>query len=321
MPLPVIGKKLRAGAVQHLHSDLSPHIIPCEGFNGRLHKECIKMTALQFPCTIFKTQKWMDDYSASDMRCGDLTEAQLKSQYRLDYISGRVDPWTLTRRSSMDRPQSMFCCNLRGKGEKITRQQCTAMLFDEFRSLSRKFSLYGPYSHLIEKMITHMQHGNGTPFRDMALDRALKEQILNDMTKNSTRLRLYEFIEKNIDWDKKCYPANEKNKLKEIILGGKLPKFDRFQDNFNGMGITVHDTWATHITIKSLHIDNDRYRAVVHYKVQDHFGLDSDDILKTKFSQFHFFRIWFVLQRYNQFGFKPFMTNMEATIEITGTRK
>ncbi|WP_376748436.1 DUF3289 family protein [Pantoea septica] len=69
----------------------------------------------------------MDDYGAKDMRCGDLTEAQLKSHYRLDYISDRVDPWTLTRRSSMDRPQSMFCCNLRGQGEKIpdgSAQQC-----------------------------------------------------------------------------------------------------------------------------------------------------------------------------------------------------
>jgi len=34
-----------------------------------------------------------------------------------------------------------------------------------------------------------------------------------------------------------------------------------------------------------------------------------------------FFRIWFVLQRYKQFGFKPFMNNMEAIIEITGDRK
>jgi len=84
------------------------------------------------------------------------------------------------------------------------------------------------------------------------------------------------------------------------------------------MGITVHDTWATHITIQSLQIDNGRYRAVMHYKVQDHFGLDNDDISKIKFSQFRFFRIWFVLQRYNQFGFKPFMTNMKATVEIIG---
>ncbi|WP_090133230.1 YPO3983 family protein [Kosakonia oryziphila] len=279
------------------------------------------MAALQFPSTIFKTQKWMDDYSASDMRCGDLTEAQLKSRYRLDYISDRVDPWTLTRRSSMDRPQSMFCCNLRRAGEKITRQQCAAMLFDEFRSLSRKFSLYGPYSHLIEKMITHMQNGNDTPFRDMSLDRALKEQIIRDSSeKNSTRILLSKALKTGIDWESKHFPAEKQDRLRKAILEGRLPKFDRFQDNFNGMGITVHDTWATHITIKSLHIENDRYRAVVHYKVQDHFGLDSDDITKTKFNQFHFFRIWFVLQRYNQFGFKPFMTNMEATVEIIGAR-
>lgn len=278
------------------------------------------MAALHFPCTIFKTQKLMDDYSAKDMRCGDLTEAQLKSQYRLDYISDRVDPWTLTRRSSMDRPQSMFCCNLRGQGEKITRQQCAAMLFDEFRSLSRKFSLYGPYSHLIEKMIIHLQNGNGTPFRDISLDRALKEHILNDKTKNSTYLLLKEALSINIDWENKYYPREESGKLRDAVLSGRLPKFNRFQDNYNGMGITVHDVWATHITIKSLQINNNRYRAVVHYKVQDHFGLDSDDILKIKFSQFHFFRIWFVLQRYNQFRFKPFITNIEAFIDISGSQ-
>ncbi|MGV3346569.1 YPO3983 family protein, partial [Enterobacteriaceae bacterium LUAb1] len=206
------------------------------------------------------------------------------------------------------------------EGEKITRQQCAALLFDEFRQLSRLFSVYGPYSHLIEKMITHMQNGNGMPFRDMALDSALKEQILNDKTENSTLLKIKEVLAHYINWEGKFFPAGEKDRLRKVILDGKLPKFDRLQDNFNGMGITVHDTWATHITIRSLQIGNDRYRAVVHYNVQDHFGLDSDDISNFKFSQFHFFRIWFVLQRYNQFGFKPFMTNMEATVEITGGR-
>ena len=278
------------------------------------------MAALQFPCTLFKTQKWMDDYSASDMQCADLTEAALKSHYGLGYISDRVDPYTLTRRSSMDRPQSMFCCNLRGQGEKISRQQCASMLFDEFRLLSRQFSLYGPYSHLIEKMITHMQNGNGKPFRDMALDGALKEQILNEKSENSTLLRINEVIKNYINWKENTYPIEKKDELRKAISGGKLPKFDRFQDNYNGMGITVHDTWVTHITLNSVHIENDRYRAVVHYKVQDHFGLDSEDILKTKFCQFHFFRIWFVLQRYNQFGFKPFMTNMAATVEVSGGR-
>ncbi len=279
------------------------------------------VTALQFPTTIFQTQNRMDDYSAKDMRCGDLTEAQLKSHYHLVDVSTRANPYTLAKITPFNQPQSMFYGS-RGEGKKITSQECARILFDEFRDLSHQFSIYGPYKHLIEKMITHMQYGNGKPFSSMHLDSALKEHILRDnSTENSTRFRLQKAFNTFIDWGNKCYPEKEKGKLRKVILDSKLPKFDRFQDNINGLGITVHDTWATNITIKSLHIDNDRYRAVVHYKIQDHFGLDVDDISKFRFNQFRFFRIWFVLQRYNQFGFKPFMTDMEATIEITGDRK
>ncbi|QHM70417.1 DUF3289 family protein [Mixta intestinalis] len=45
------------------------------------------MAALQFPCTIFKTQKWMDDYSASDMRCGDLKDHILNDKTEKKYIT------------------------------------------------------------------------------------------------------------------------------------------------------------------------------------------------------------------------------------------
>lgn len=276
------------------------------------------MTALQFPCTIFKTQKWMDDYGARDMRYGDLTEAQLRKHYHLENVSTRVNPYTLTKITPFSQSQLMPY-GYRGDTAKMTPQQCARILFDEFRHLSRMFALFSPYRHLIDKMITHMQYGNGAPFRDMLLDRALKEVIVNDNVKEySTRLLLADAISKNIDWASKTYPNHKKIQLFNAMQNSKLPKFDRFQDNFNGMGITVHDTWATQITIKSLHIDNDSYQAEVHYKVQDHFGLDDDDILKSKFNQFHFFRIWFVLQHYKIFGFRPFMTNMEANIQITG---
>ncbi|NEG62152.1 DUF3289 family protein [Pantoea agglomerans] len=278
------------------------------------------MTALQFPCTIFQTQNRMDDNSAKDMCCGDLSESQLKKHFHLLDVSTRANPYHLTKITPFTQPQSMFY-GFRGEGEKITRQQCANILFDELRDLSRLFSIYGPCKHLIEKIITHMQYGNGKPFTSMHLDGALKEHILREnSTENSTRLRLEKAFNAFIDWDNKNYPIKNKDELRKAIAFGKLPKFNRFQDNYNGMGITVHDTWATHITIKSLQVDNDRYRAVVHYNVQDHFGLDVDDISKFKFSQFRFFRIWFVLQRYNQFGFKPFMTNIEAKIEITGGR-
>ncbi len=278
------------------------------------------MAALPLPCTLFETQNRMDDHHAKDMQCGDLTAEQLKTRFRLDHVSGRVNPYTLTKFTTSNRPPSMYSSS-HGASEKISRQECARILFDEFRDLSRTFSIYGPYRHLIGQMITHMQHGNGAAFTSMHLDSALKEQILNDNSpENSTRLILKKAFSINIDWKNKCYPVNKKEKMIKSILDGKLPKFDRFKDNFNGMGITVHDTWATQITLKSLQIDNDSYRAVVHYKVQDHFGLDNADILNTKFKDFIFFRIWFVLQRYDKFGFKPFMTNMEANIEITGNR-
>ncbi|ARJ44053.1 hypothetical protein B1H58_19720 [Pantoea alhagi] len=276
------------------------------------------MTALRFPCRIFETQKRMDDYGADDMRYGDLTESQLKNEYHLHDVSTRIDPYTLTEITPFRQPHSRFYGSW-GAGAKHSTAECVTILFDEMRHLSQAFAIYGPYRHLIEEMITHMQHGEGAPFSSPYLNSALRMHIINDRSsENSTRLLLQDTFALKIDWKNKFYPASDKAELKKAISKGKLPKFDRFQDKINGMGITVHDTWATHITIESLCIDNYHYRARVKYTIQDHFGLDAYDILKAKFNLFRFFRIWFVLQRYNRFGFKPFITNMEAITEITG---
>lgn len=132
----------------------------------------------------------------------------------------------------------------------------------------------------------------------------------------TTRIHSYERIP--LDWVNRNYSADKKKELINAIYLGKLPEFDRVQNSFNGLGISVHDTWATEICIKSLQISEPGYRAVINYKVQDHFGLDNEDLHKFKFNQFRFFRIWFVLQRYALFGFKPFMTNIDATVAITG---
>lgn len=60
--------------------------------------------------------------------------------------------------------------------------------------------------------------------------------------------------------------------------------------DFNGMCLTVHGTRPTQITLCSLQIEDAYYRAVLHGQVQD------------------------------KFGFKPYMTNMEATVDIMGER-
>ena len=76
------------------------------------------MTALRLPCTIFKTQKRMDDYGADDMRYGDLTESQLKNEFHLLDVSTRVDPYTLMEITPFRQPHSRFYGS-RGAGENI----------------------------------------------------------------------------------------------------------------------------------------------------------------------------------------------------------
>jgi len=278
------------------------------------------MSALSFPCTIFITKNRMDDFGAKDMHCGDLSAEQLKRDFGLSTVSDRVDPWTLARKNYQNVPT--YPASSSWHTESISKQECINILFDEFRECAKLFSFYGPYRDNIIEMITHMQHKKGMDFSSSRLDSALREQILTDRSdENSSRLLLQTTLIEKIDWKNGYYPLNMKDELTKAIGKGKLPKFDRIQDRFNGMGISVHDTWATQISIKSLRIEGNRFRAVVHYKIQDHFGLDNQDVQNWKYRNFNLFRIWFVLQRYSKFAFKPFMTNMETTIEITGERK
>ncbi|AYX16475.1 DUF3289 family protein [Yersinia pseudotuberculosis] len=276
-----------------------------------------KTLPLQFPLCIFKTRNRMDDYGAADMKNGDLTEAELKGKFNLRGVSVTLDPYTGEKT-----PTSFAMDHFNQKPkEKVNKAEVARVLFDEFRHLSDTFSFSGKYQSIMRKMITHMQINNGAPFRDLLLDSALKEQILSDKSKNSSLLSIKKTLLEKIDWDNGHYPLSDKVILSEVMKDIILPRFDRSKDRINGLGIGVHAIHATHITIKSLKVDGDMFHATVHYRSQDHFGLDDTDILDSFYRQFRIFHIWFVLQRWKGLGYKPFLTNMEASIEITGKRQ
>ncbi|MBO1552052.1 YPO3983 family protein [Yersinia pseudotuberculosis] len=275
-----------------------------------------KTLPLQFPLCIFKTHNRMDDYGAADMKNGDLTEAELKGKFNLRGVSVTLDPYTGEKT-----PTSFAMDHFNKKPkEKVNKAEVARVLFDEFRYLSDTFSFSGKYQSIMRKMITHMQINNGAPFRDLLLDSALKEQILSDKSKNSSLLKIREILKKAIDWENGYYPLSAKDTITRSLYGTVLPRFNRLNDRINGLGISVHAIHATHITIKSLKVDGDMFHAIVHYRSQDHFGLDDTDILDSFYRQFRIFHIWFVLQRWKGLGYKPFLTNMEASIEITGKR-
>lgn len=79
----------------------------------------------------------MDDYGASDMRCVDLTAEQLNKHFRLTEVSTKVDPYTLTKIPQPIKP-TFGITGPRPRGERITKQECARILFDELRYTSRK---------------------------------------------------------------------------------------------------------------------------------------------------------------------------------------
>lgn len=286
--------------------------------------------ALPLPARIYTTQRGMDDYDAKDMHFGDLSEDVLKERFGLTDISAKVNPYTLTL--IPDNVASQYGGFYPGglteenKPVVVSRDESAALMFDEFRQLAKVFSFHGPYKNIITEMINHMQENSGRPYSSPLLNQALKEQILNDRSEKSSLLKIKNSLSDTVDYEYGFIPKSKENVLFDEkgnfkdVNDAVLPKFDRQIDKTNGLVITVHDTWATHITLESLEVNGESYRAKVQYRIQDHFGLDDGDVLNPLYREFRIFRLWFALQRWNVYGYRPFITEMNATLEINGRR-
>ncbi|WP_276639732.1 DUF3289 family protein [Siccibacter turicensis] len=251
---------------------------------------------LILPVSVFETVKLMDDFNAPDMRHGDLSKTTLIDKYGLMDVSARCNAYDMSR----------------------LKQNATIM-FDELRSLSDAFSFYGPYKHLMRRMIDHMQANTGATFTDDLFNQAMANHPFMYGSKSPVTY-LQGALKDSIDWNKKIFPERNEKNLWQAISRSTLPKFDHWSDKINGLGISIHDTWATHITLQELTIKGDTFNAKVHFRVQDHFGLDAVDISDAIFKEIRMFRIWFVLQRWQHFGYRPFITELNFTKNITGTR-
>lgn len=281
------------------------------------------MTNAVFPQTIFMTQRPFNDYGADDMRYGDISADRLIREFGLKNISNIVDPYTLTRLTTFDNPQSRFAGVYGGahRGGTISVQDCARLLFEEMQKTSLPYSFVGPYRYLINQMLRHFQRSTGTPFSDSQLNAAYSQKIQSNYDANNINFTIQETIGSFIDYKSRGFPQERLNDVTTAIKGSILPKFDSFiLDKINGMGITIHDVHATKIDIIGLEVGERGWKARVKFTGQDHFGLDINDIQKKKFRQFKFFQIWFVLQRFNKFGFRPFLTNLEAVINFQGNR-
>lgn len=330
----VDGAEIRCGCPQGSNFLIAPGTIPqLSTASARMapvaapepeqHAQAARPEPLPLPARIYQTVRQMDDNRAKDMRYGDLDTLALGNQFYIDVdnVSAKVNPRTLKLQptaSTATQYSPYAMQSLEQQMPSVSKGEATRLMFDEFRELAKLYSFHGPYKSIITEMITHMQENYGTPYSSPLLDQALKEQILNDHSDKSSLLKIKKAMKSAIDYEYGFIPLSKENVFYREISEAILPKFDRKIDKTNGLVITVHDTWSTHITLVSLQVSGNSYRAMVHYRVQDHFGLDDDDVLNPVYREFRIFRLWFALQRWDQYGYKPFITEMNATVEITG---
>lgn len=279
------------------------------------------MYEMNFPCEIlFQTKHLFNDASTDDMQYSDLSASELRS-LGLNDVSTIVDPYNMI---FIDKTAKLFNASFIPEyspkdDQSVTPEQCASILFDEMRKLSGMFAS-GQYKNLTAEMINHFQHGKGRPFGHSALlnrayfDLLSSKQyvdtslgIIRKMINDYVNDRRKQVGSQNFIWD-----------VRSAIFGTALPKFNDLEDRINGMGITVHDIFFQRIVMLNFKQYQTGWEADILFEAQDHFGLGREDITKKLYQNFRYFRIWFVLQRYNCFSFKPFVTNFNATIKLTG---
>ncbi|AJF74906.1 hypothetical protein TE10_23930 [Raoultella ornithinolytica] len=250
---------------------------------------------------IYSTKNKMNDFTTDDMRYGDLSKEQILAQGKLNRI------------------------NLFGEEFKINLFNFNKTVDEHFASMDSMafWTTSGEYAPLIQIMLEKFRKNEGGIMQHELLNKAFLG--------HKTTKKCVEVIRKLID---ELLLNNQYNQLSEndlIELRARigrnvtLPKFTDW-DWFNGLGITIHDTYSTKIYLDDFEIIETEtrgfrrksFKARLTFQIQDHFGLDIADVNGKIFELSSWFCSWFILQRYKPYGYKPFINESNFSIWIDG---
>jgi len=236
---------------------------------------------------IFETKRKMNDFTADDMRHGDMTKEKILQQ---------------------------------GNHKIFTRFNFNNTVDEHFENMIDMgyWSAWGDYSPLINIMIEKFKKGDGGILRHNLLNKA----FLEHSTTIECVKKIKEFLSNLLSNNGfRSLSIDDLQRLTLMIRdpkdGIKLPKFDNY-DWFNGLGITIHDTYATKIHLDYININNEGFEASLSFKIQDHFGLDVSDLNGKYFEYSPWFCSWFILQRYKSYDYRPFINEANFSLVITG---
>ncbi|EOW6772976.1 DUF3289 family protein [Cronobacter muytjensii] len=242
---------------------------------------------------IFNTFKKMNDFTADDMRYGDMTKEQILAQGKMNKI------------------------DILGRELKVNFFNFDKTVDEHFESMDSMgyWTAWGKYSDLIKIMLKKFKANEGGVLKHNLLNKAFSEHVTTVECVNKIKGFIQLLLADN---DYKSFSINDLNVLNEKIKNNvKLPKFDNY-DWFNGLGITIHDTYSSRIYLDYIDVSDGKFKAQISFQIQDHFGLDVADVNGKGFENLSWFCSWFILQRYTEYGYMPFINEADFTIFIEG---
>ncbi len=235
-------------------------------------------------------RKKMNDFTVDDMRYGDLTKEQILAQGKLNRV------------------------NVFGEEFKINLFDFNKTVDEHFASMESMafWTAWGEYTALIQIMLEKFRKNEGGVLRHELLNKAFLEHKTTKECVEKIKKIIDELLHDNGFRSLTLEDLGELNL--RISKEAKLPKFDDW-DWFNGLGITIHDTYSTKVYLDDFEIietdtvspHSKKFKLRLTFQIQDHFGLDTDDVNGKGFEDLPWFCSWFILQRYKPYGFKPFI--------------
>ena len=229
---------------------------------------------------------------AEDLRCGDLSEDELRA---LDWISW-ADFETYT--PALHRfDWEVMCTNSFSEGE---------------------------LEDVILDMIDHFMEGSGSTYSNSVLTQKAFEHDATQAYINQVKARLGLMINAyDGDISGLAFSPDTRNShpLAQVLDAEDAIKleYDTASDIMNGLTICVDKVWGNKIEVVEYLVNDNSYSCTLHYTLYDHFGMDQPDV--EKFGILAGFRSWYVLQHYDEYdsAYKPFLALMEFDVTVSGT--
>lgn len=244
------------------------------------------MPTYSLPLLIAKSQrdpgKMLDGSQANDMMYGDYSATRIRNIRSMF----QVDPFETT---SAD------------------------YFFDNFELMATSLFATGELQKNILRMIAHFKDSSGTDYSSPELDRAVRS--------HSRMQAFVQELEPKLHTAIKLF-AGDVGKIRsniDVSLHSRL-FFNTWSDILGGLTIATNDIWAWRVEITEYTLNGKNYSGKYKAVLYDHFGLDEPDVDNSKsYGYLAGFRAWFILQHWEHFAYRPFMTVISLEYPFSGS--